>query len=367
MSSVAQPAAGRISQLRQQLREQELDALVVTSATNIRYLTGFSGSNGTVVITASKAVLVTDRRYDERAADELAAAKDQSGVDIDVSIAPGAGHDAIALSLAGVSKVGMEAEHLSWDRAQRLQDLLGGERIRPTSGIVEALREFKTDAEIDVMRSAASIADQALSEVTSVGIAGKTERELQRLLDHTALNLGADGASFDTIVASGPLAARPHHEAGERVIEHGDLVIIDFGTEVAGYRSDMTRTFITGTPTDQQALMLEAVEQAQAAGVKAAGPGVATSAIDQACRTALATHGLADYFTHGTGHGVGLDIHEAPSVSATSTATLAPGHVITVEPGVYIPNVGGVRWEDTLVITSTGTEVLTKSPKQPHL
>lgn len=360
-------SAGRIDKVRERMLEDELDALVVSSATNIRYLTGFSGSNGRVVVTHNNAVLITDRRYDARAADELHAARPQTGVGVEIAISPGAGLDAIERALDGSSSIGMEAEHLSWDRAQKFQDLLGGDRMRPTTGIVEALREIKTDAEIEVMRTAASIADDALREVTASGIVGKTERELQRVLDQTALNFGADGPSFDTIVASGPFAARPHHEAGDRTIEQGDLVIIDFGTEVGGYRSDMTRTFITGAPTDQQELMLEAVKEAQAAGVAAAGPGVATSAVDDACRSALDVHGLAEYFTHGTGHGVGLDIHEAPSVSATSTATLAPGHVITVEPGVYIPNVGGVRWEDALVITGTGADVLTHSPKQPHL
>lgn len=358
---------GRISQLQESLTSHDLDALVVSSATNIRYLTGFSGSNGTVVITTTSATLITDNRYGERAADELEVGNPHAGVDVEIALAPGAGHEELERRLSDCRTIGLEASDLSWSAATALSDRLGAERIQSTVGIVEKLRERKSPAEINLMGRAAAIADDALAHVIDSGIEGLTERDIQRRLDHTATDLGADGASFDTIVASGPNGSRPHHEAGQRAVTAGDLVIIDFGAEVGGYRSDMTRTFVLGTPTPQQRLMLEAVEAAQAAGVGVVAAGVQTSEIDAACRSVLADFKLEKYFIHGTGHGVGLDIHEAPSVSSTSTATLAPGHVITVEPGVYIPNVGGVRWEDTVVVTTVGVETLTKHPKQPKI
>ena len=190
-----------------------------------------------------------------------------------------------------------------------------------------------------------------------------TEREIAAALDATMRSLGADRSGFDTIVASGPNAARPHHQPSDRVIARGDLVIVDMGAERGSYRSDMSRSFSIGEPDERSAELLDAVKMAQSAGVSAVGPGVPASEIDAACRDHLKTAGLDQFFTHGTGHGVGLDIHEAPSVSARATATLAPGHIITVEPGVYIPDFGGVRWEDTLLVTDTGSESLTRSDK----
>lgn len=359
------PVAGRVQRLRDLLRTGGIDALLVSNPTNIRYLCGFSGSNGSVVVTPSRSVLVTDSRYHERAVEELAGAQTHTGENVDIAIAPGAGHSELVRQLADAASIGLEADDLSWAEAAKFQELLGPERVQSTSGIVEELRELKSGPEIDIMREAAAIADVALMEVINDGIQGHTERSVQRRLDQRALERGAHGASFETIVASGPNAARPHHSAGDRTIAIGDLVIIDFGAELSGYRSDMTRSFILGQPNPEQRRMLEAVEAAQHAGVQAVSVGCPTSEIDAACRKVLADHDLDQYFTHGTGHGVGLDIHEAPSVSSTSTATLAPGHVITVEPGVYIPDVGGVRWEDTVVVTNVGVETLTTSPKQP--
>lgn len=364
-SGASDSSGGRIARLREKLDDDNLDALVISSATNIRYVTGFTGSNGRVVVTPEAITLITDSRYGDRAADELSAAREHTGVDVDIAIAPGAGHSELERRLGGANTVGLEADGLSWSAALALQELLGAERIRSTSGLVEGLREFKSASELELMAAAATIADDALAQVIAQGIGGLTERELQRTLDRTAVELGADGASFDTIVASGPNGARPHHEAGSRAITSGDLVIVDFGAEVGGYRSDMTRSFVLGKPTPKQRLMLEAVEEAQAAGVAAVAIGTRTSEIDAACRRVLADYQLDTYFIHGTGHGVGLDIHEAPSVSSTSTATLAAGHVITVEPGVYLPKVGGVRWEDTVAVTNAGVETLTQSPKHP--
>jgi Xaa-Pro aminopeptidase len=337
----------------------DVDALIITAPSNIRYTCGFTGSNGTVIVGKDGLTLVTDRRYVQWAEDEIAA----SGSNAAIVIAPGSGRTAVLEAVHDVKKVGLEADHVSWASATSLISSLGVDRVRATTNTVEALREIKDASEIELMGKAAAMADFALAELLTRFGPGPTEREIARDLDQLVLAAGASGASFETIVASGPNAARPHHSPSDRRLEKGDLVIIDFGAECAGYRSDMTRSFVLGTPTTQQKEMLDAVLGAQQAGVDAVSAGVPASSIDDVCRSSLASVSLDQWFVHGTGHGVGLDIHEAPSVSATATATLAPGHVITVEPGVYIPDVGGVRWEDTVVVTTNGAEPLTSSPK----
>lgn len=351
----------RVGQVIDGFDDAGIDALIVSDASNIRYLTGFSGSHGTLLITAAGPTLLTDNRYAERAAEEMAVA----GVNAALVIAPGAARQQLLGVLEPASRIGIEAQHVSWEAATSLVADLGEERVVKTSGIVEAAREHKDADEIETMRHAASIADAALTELLERFGPGMTERQVARKLDDLVLDGGAGGRAFDTIVASGPNASRPHHEAGDRELSRGDLVIIDFGAEYRGYRSDMTRSFVLGEPSARQREMLDGVREAQQAGVDAVAPGVAAAGIDEVCRTHLGLLGLGEWFTHGTGHGVGLDIHEAPSVSERGTATLAAGHVITVEPGVYVPEFGGVRWEDTLVVTPDGAEPLTRSPKQP--
>ena len=351
----------RAQALREALAERSLDAVVVTAATNIRYLSGFTGSSGTVVVRGEITTLITDGRYRAWAAEQTGA---HGGV-IEVVIAPGKGRAALQECLDGAESIGLESEHISWADATELTEFLGSERVEATAGLIEGLREIKSDAEVLNLRAAAEIGDVALDRLADDLRPGISEIEVaRRLAQHMYDHAGAL-PSFDIIVASGPNAARPHHQPSDRLLASGDLVIIDSGATVEGYRSDMTRTFVLGAPTGQQQEMLDVVQKAQQAGVNAVAPGVPASNIDAACRSAISEAGLGDYFTHGTGHGVGLDIHEAPSVSSASTATLAPGHIITVEPGVYIPDVGGVRWEDTVLVTTSGADPLTRSPKQP--
>jgi Xaa-Pro aminopeptidase len=214
------------------------------------------------------------------------------------------------------------------------------------------------------MQAAAAVADVALAEVRARLLDGPTEAEFGLELDTAMRRLGATRPSFETIVASGPNGAMPHARPGPRRIVEGDLVVLDFGAVVDGYCSDMTRTVVVGEPTPTQARMLQVVTAAQAAGVAAVRAGVAATEVDAACREVIADAGWADAFTHGTGHGVGLDIHEAPRVGATSTATLSAGQVVTVEPGVYLPEHGGVRVEDSLVVTPDGSRPLTLTPKR---
>jgi Xaa-Pro aminopeptidase len=239
--------------------------------------------------------------------------------------------------------------------------------IAATNGIVEELRLIKDAGEAARIRAACAIADEALLQIRPRLGDGLTEIEFGLELDSRMRKLGAADLSFETIVASGPNGAKPHHRPSSRRIVDGDLVVIDFGALIDGYHSDMTRTVAVGDIGDERRNMLDVVLASQQAGVDAIRPGVAAAEVDAACRKVIVDAGLGEAFLHSTGHGVGLDIHEEPRVSTRSTATLRPGHVVTVEPGVYLPELGGVRIEDTLLVTEGGCDRLTLAPKNPAL
>jgi Xaa-Pro aminopeptidase len=264
-----------------------------------------------------------------------------------------------------VEVLGLEAAHVSWARQRVLaEDWFPRARLVPTVGLVEGLRRRKDAGEVDRIESACRIADEALARVRPQLSAGATEVEFGRVLDFQMRELGASGPSFETIVASGPNAAKPHHRPGGSTIGRGAPIVIDFGALVDGYCSDMTRTVWLGEIDDRQLRhAVDVVMASQAAGVAAVKPGARCADVDGACRSVIAEAGWAAAFVHGTGHGVGLDIHEAPAVAATSTDTLEPGHVVTVEPGVYFPGLGGIRIEDTVVVTEDGCRTLTTTPK----
>ena len=360
---------GRVDRLRARLADAGCDALLVSHLTNVRYLTGFSGSAGALLVLDDSLVFVTDGRYELRAAEELGAA----GVDAELAIARTSEEQATVLdaAAAGRSRLGLEAAHVSWaDQRRWAAEWFPGHELVATEGLVEALRVVKDDGEIARIERACGIADAALASVLPLLDEGPTESAFALALDTEMRRLGAADVSFPTIVASGPNGARPHHEPSERAIRPGDLVVLDFGALVDGYHSDMTRTVVAGG-LDQldstRRRMVDVVRASQAAGVAAVGPGVAASTVDAACREVIADAGWADAFVHGTGHGVGLDIHEDPRVSYSSAATLDAGHVVTVEPGVYLPELGGVRVEDTVVVTTGGCRALTRAPKdQPE-
>ena len=359
--------AGRIDRLRAALPAASLDALVVTNLTNVRYLTGFTGSAAVAVITEDAVLLTTDGRYRTQAAEQIEAA----GVGSLVSIAIGGGDEqrAALLEAIGVAeRVGLEADDVTWSQATSWEERLGRPLVA-TSGVVERLREVKDEGEIDRMRHAASIADAALTEVLPLLRAAPTtpitESEFALALDSAMRRLGAESVAFETIVAAGENSAKPHHHPTDRLIARGDPVVIDFGATFEGYRSDMTRTFVVGgLPTGELKGIFDLVSASQAAGVAAVRPGVEAKAVDDVCRTVIADGGMAERFEHSTGHGVGLDIHEAPWVSSLGTAILEPGVVVTVEPGVYVAGIGGVRIEDTLVVTADGAEALTRFTKE---
>ena len=350
---------GRIDRLRARLADDGIDAAVITASANVVWLTGFGGSNGTVLVAGDGAVLVTDSRYAEQAPEQLEAA----GCDAEVVIAG----DPVAVGAerfrAAAAVVGLE-ETIAWGDQRRWAE--AASELVPMASVVEELRAVKDPAELARIEAAAAVTDEALDEIRPRLRPGTSETEIQRGIDDAIRARGAAGPAYDTIVASGPNSARPHARPTDRELAPGDLLIIDAGAVVDGYRSDMTRTFVMGRPTAEAADMIELVTRAQAVGVAAVRPGAPTGAVDEACRSVIAEAGLDDAFVHGTGHGVGLDIHELPRVCSGATAILRPGHVLTVEPGVYIAGVGGVRVEDSVVVTADGCRALTRHPKDPR-
>jgi Xaa-Pro aminopeptidase len=318
-----------------------------------------------LLVTGRAALLVTDGRYRTQAGEQLRG----TGVDREIDLCVGGiavQREALcsAATGAGVQRLGLEADHVSWSAERRWAHDLAPAQPVATSGVVETLRQVKDAGELARMTRAASIADAALGEVLPLLGQTATEDEVALALDTAMRRLGAEDRAFETIVASGPNAAKPHARPTKRVIGAGDPVVVDFGAIFDGYRSDMTRTFcVGGEPSGTLARVFEVVAESQAAGVAAVRAGVSAGDVDKACRDLIAEAGWSDAFEHGTGHGVGLDIHEAPAVGPGSTAILAAGVVVTVEPGVYLAGVGGVRVEDTVVVTDDGCHTLTRFPK----
>ena len=353
---------GRVGAVRAALDGR---TMVLSHPTSIRWLTGFGGSLAWVVIDDDRLVLVTDGRYAERAAADLAAndlADGGLGTELEVRTKRPELVDAmVAAASATRATVLAEAEHLSHAAWTALAERLP---LEPAGGIVEQLRRLKDPGELARMSKAAQIADATLDAVVPMLSERPTEADVRDELEHRMRRAGADGPSYDTIVASGPeLAARPHHKTSRRTIVEGDTVIIDVGALVDDYHSDMTRTFVVGEIDARQQEIYDLVLAAQLAGLAAVRPGVAAAELDEACRAVFRDAGYADWFIHGTGHGVGLDIHEEPFAAATSTAVLAEGDVVTVEPGLYRDGFGGVRIEDLVSVTATGCATLTTLPK----
>lgn len=362
MNLLPMDVASRLPRLGQSLEDAGCDALLVTSLTNIRYLTGFTGSAGVLLVRADKALLVTDGRYETQAVEQLAGAF----VEADVEVANLPRQDEILRAAgSGMSRIGLEAGHVSWARQRRLAgEVFTGADLVATEGLVETLRVVKDAGELDRMAAAASIADEALAAVRKRLLDAPTEREFAMELDFAMRQGGAADISFDTIVASGQNGAKPHARPTDQRIEPGELLVLDFGALVDGYHSDMTRTLCVGPPAKPNlSRIVEVVATAQAAGVAAVRAGVAARDVDAACREIITAAGWGDAFVHGTGHGVGLDIHEQPLLSTTATGTLPAGCVVTVEPGVYLRGEGGVRIEDSVVVTADGCRPLTNFPK----
>lgn len=369
MSDVRAPmasmdVAGRIPRLWPGVAGAGCDALLVTALSNIRYLTGFTGSAAMLLVTEGRPTLLTDGRYQTQAVEQLGAAGVEAGIEIGPLPEQHRALTSARRAVPGRQRVGLEAAAITWAAQRGLSEVLAPSELVPTLGLVEALRRVKDPGEQARIEAAAAVADRALAEIVGLVGQGRTEAEVALALDSTMRRLGAQGSAFETIVAAGPNGAKPHARPSERPIGRGELVVIDFGATVDGYRSDMTRTLCAGTPSAAASRMFDVVLRSQAAGVAAVRAGTAAAAVDGACREVIEAAEWGERFIHSTGHGVGLDIHEAPAVSATSTDTLEEASVVTVEPGVYLPDVGGVRIEDTVVVTAGGCRALTHYPKQ---
>jgi Xaa-Pro aminopeptidase len=354
--------AGRRERLRARAARNGWGAVLVTNLLNVGYLTGFTGSNGALLVrTDGPDLFGTDGRYTTQAGIQV------PDVELLVDRATVA---ALAKAAAGVEMLGYESHDVTVDELRMLEGVLADEdsdaQLVSAGRSVERLRAVKDDAEVEALRRACAVADQALAELAAEGALrpGRTELQVGRELDARMLTLGAESPSFETIVATGANSAIPHHRPDATVLRDGDLLKLDFGATVEGYHSDMTRTLVLGHAADWQREIHELVAAAQAAGRAALAEGTEVSAVDAAAREVIVAAGHGDHFTHGLGHGVGLEIHEAPGISALGAGTLAAGMAVTVEPGVYLPDHGGVRIEDTLVVTDDAPELLTLTSKE---
>ena len=361
---------GRIGRLREALRgaasagppdgkgaSAGVEGLLVTNLTNVRYLCGFSGSNGQMLVTPDAALFFTDPRYRARAGQLV------EGADVIVydtflheSLAP-------ALQTAGVSKVGIEATTMTVAQRDQLNEKLDGVELAPTKSLVEELRRRKEAEEISLLREAVRIGDEAFTWVLERLGPGRTEREIALDLEVEMRRRGADAVAFEPIVGSGALSAHIHHTPSDRELASGDLVLLDFGARWQGYCSDLTRTVVLGAASDEQRKVYATVLAAQTAGIEAVRPGASGVAVDAVARKVVDDAGYGETFGHGLGHGIGLDVHEAPRLHKTSEDTLAAADIVTVEPGIYVTGSGGIRIEDCVLVTEDGSEVLGKAPK----
>ena len=352
----------RRDRLRDRLRAADLDAALISRLVNVRYLTGFAGSNGALLVGADGTdLLCTDGRY------RLQAAKQAPDLDVLLDRASAAGLAARA-GTSRVRRLGYEPHDVTVELYATLADRAAGADLVSLERAVEGLRAVKDDTEVAALRQACAIADRALADLLAAAAIrpGRTERQIGRDLDGRMLDLGAEAVSFETIVASGPNSAVPHHRPTDRPLARGDFVKLDFGASWDGYHSDMTRTLVLGEPAGWQRDVYDLVAAAQRAGVAALAPGADVAQIDETARSVIRAAGHGDDFGHGLGHGVGLEIHEAPTLSPLGRGTLADRTPVTVEPGVYLEGRGGVRIEDTLVVrgpSGGGVELLTTTTK----
>jgi Xaa-Pro aminopeptidase len=347
----------RIDAVLAQVDERELDALLVSNLVNVRWLTGFTGSNAAAVIGPAQRRFVTDFRYLTQAADEVGDAWEREiASDLLKRVAEGLPQ--------GPFKLGFDDSHLTVKQAAQLAEHVGeGVELVPAGGIVEALRAVKDPAEIDAIRAASKVADAAFEEVIGAGIVGRSEREVALDLEIAMRRRGAQGASFPPIVAAAEHGALPHAVPRDVPIPAGTLVVIDWGAQLDGYASDCTRTVATGELDPRDRAVYDVVLQAQEAALEAVRPGPTGREVDAIARTIIDAAGHSEHFGHGLGHGVGLEVHEGPRLSKLGTDPLAAGNIVTVEPGVYVPGAIGVRIEDLVAVTPDGHEVLTSVPK----
>lgn len=353
----------RLQNARALLPQLKCDVLAVTHLTNVRYLSGFSGSSGMLLLLRDTSHFITDFRYRDQA-------KKQLGEHCQIHIAErGLWREAAKIvKKTGLSRVGFEAQHTSVAAWQEIEKLLGKDaKAVATSLAIENLRLVKDADELAIIREAVRIADETMQEALGSLRAGQTEREVAARIEAGVKARGASGLSFETIVASGARGALPHGIASDKILETGDMITIDMGAKFGGYCSDMTRTVCLGKSSEKQREIYEITYRAQVAANAAIRPGLGCKAADQVAREIIAAAGYKKEFGHGLGHGVGIDIHEAPRLSKLGKGQLAAGQIVTSEPGIYLADFGGVRIEDMLLVTEDGAEVLTQTPKPASL
>lgn len=347
----------RINKLRKMMKKNNLLSFLVTSSYNLRYLTNFTGSTGLAIITLDKAFFITDFRYTEQAAIET------EGYEIIKNVGPIFDEVASIIEEQRLENLAFEESHISFAEYSLLEELLTCELV-PIAGMIEELREVKEEKEIETIEKACEIADAGFKHILTVIKPGMTEIEVANQLDFYMRSLGASGVSFETIVASGFRSAMPHGVASEKIIEKGDMITLDFGCYYQGYVSDMTRTFAIGEPDKKLKEIHQIVLEAELKVLEEAKPGLTGIQLDAIARDYIASFGYGEAFGHSTGHGIGLEIHEGPNVSSRASKQFVAGNVITDEPGIYLPGIGGVRIEDDILITEKGNRLLTHSPKE---
>ena len=348
----------RLEHLRQALTERGLDGGLVRSGAGLRYFFGYTGSNGLAVVLADRAVFLTDRRYETQAASEVRGAE----------IITRYRNLFEGLEAAGVLseglRLGFEADVLTYSQARWLFDRFPGVQWEPLEAFVPALTEVKTREEIATLESAAQICCQVFEELKTRLHAGQTEKQVAAMLQYELAVAGCEGQAFEPIVASGPRSALPHAQPTHRALREGDLLVLDFGCRIDGYTADFTRTLCVGKPSARQREVYETVRQANELAIREARPGMTGGDLDALVRTFLREKGFDEEFSHGLGHGLGLDVHSLPRVTKNSQDVLKVGQVFTIEPGVYLPEWGGVRIEDDVVLEEQGARLLTPASKE---
>lgn len=347
----------KLMKLREQMQKRELDSLLVTNPYNLRFITGFTGTAGLALITPNDAWFITDFRYTEQAGEqvkEFKVVQAQKGLIDEV---------ARIAQEAAVKRLAFEQDYMTFATYSQYQEKLSA-TLEPVSGLIEKLRMVKSPEELDVLKAAAKIADDAFEHICSYIKAGMTELEVSNELEFFMRSQGATSSSFDIIVASGLRSALPHGVASDKKIESGDLITLDFGALYNGYVSDITRTVAVGEPSDKLKEIYQVVLDSQVLALEKIKPGMTGIEADAIARDYIKSKGYGEAFGHSTGHGIGLEVHEGPGLSFRSETILEPGMAVTVEPGIYLPGIGGVRIEDDILITETGNERLTHSSKE---
>jgi len=353
--------SSRLDHVRRSLTELQLDAWIVTDLQDIRYLSGFSGSTGHVLIRHDRATIFVDFRYVTQAAEEV--------VGFEVTPVTSSVWDSLVDCAKGwkVARMAFVPSDLSFEQYMKLKEKLEGVELVGIPSLAGPLRMIKDSEEAEAIRRSCQLVSQSLEEILSLVRPGMTEMEIAALFEYNLKMNGADREGFETIVASGPRSAMPHAHASQRAIRSGEFLKIDGGSRWRGYHSDITRTVVLGSPTSREREIFQIVLEAHDQALAAVRTGLVAEDLDGVARKVIEQAGYGSYFGHGTGHGVGLSIHEEPRIGKGSRTALAEGMTFTIEPGIYLPGLGGVRIEDTILLTESGAEVLTTASREMTL